>query len=110
MRPIVPRIRPHTQLAVALFTDWDCGTFVADWAGEPLELEADHRRHAVIERSIAELKSARLAHLPLGTLTATAAWLVPCVRGECHQVVRAGPLDEWSRPRAVTAGAEALQQ
>jgi len=29
-----------------------------------LELEADHRRHAIVEQTIAELKSAGLAHLP----------------------------------------------
>jgi hypothetical protein len=39
------------------------------------EVEADHRRHAVVEQSIAELKSAGLAHLPSGRFMANAAWL-----------------------------------
>ncbi len=40
-----------------------------------LDIEADHRRHAVVEQTIAELKSAGLAHLPSGRFTANAAWL-----------------------------------
>jgi hypothetical protein len=44
-----------------------------------LALEADHRRHAVIEQSIAELKSAGLAHLPSGRFMANAAWLALAV-------------------------------
>ncbi len=44
-----------------------------------LELEADHRRHAVVEQRIAELKSAGLKHLPSGTFMANAAWLALAV-------------------------------
>lgn len=44
-----------------------------------LELEADHRRHAVVEQSIAELKSAVLAHLPSSHFMANAAWLALAV-------------------------------
>jgi hypothetical protein len=39
---------------------------VTDRDGDLLEIEADHRRHAVVEQSIAELTSAGLAHLPSG--------------------------------------------
>jgi hypothetical protein len=35
-----------------------------------------HRRHAIIEQVNADLKHAALAHLPSGTFTANAAWLV----------------------------------
>ena len=38
--------------------------------------EADHRRHAIIEQVIADLKNGPLAHLPSGQFTANAAWLV----------------------------------
>ncbi len=41
----------------------------------PAELEADDRRHAVVEQSIAELRGAGLAHLPSGNFMANAAWL-----------------------------------
>ena len=52
---------------------------VTDRPGGTLELEADHRRHAVVEQSIAELKSAGLAHLPSGKFMANAAWLALAV-------------------------------
>jgi len=38
--------------------------------------EADHRRHAIIERVIADLKNGPLAHLPSGNFMANSAWLV----------------------------------
>src|SRR5581483_6331566 len=54
---------------------YDHHAFVTDREGDVLEVEADHRRHAVVEQTIAELKSAGLAHLPSGRFTANAAWL-----------------------------------
>jgi len=41
-----------------------------------LQAEADHRRHAVIEQVIADLKNGPLAHLPSGKFNANGAWLV----------------------------------
>jgi hypothetical protein len=41
-----------------------------------LQAEADHRRHAIIEQVIADLKSGPLAHLPSGRFNANGAWLV----------------------------------
>jgi hypothetical protein len=41
-----------------------------------LQAEADHRRHAVIEQVIADLKDGPLAHLPSGRFNANGAWLV----------------------------------
>jgi len=38
-----------------------------------LEIEADHRRHAVVEQTVGELKSAGLTHLPSGSFMANAA-------------------------------------
>jgi hypothetical protein len=40
------------------------------------EAEADHRRHAIIEQVIADLKNSALAHLPSGRFAANSAWLV----------------------------------
>jgi len=43
---------------------------------EPLlDVEREHRAHAVVEQSIAELKQGPLAHLPSGDFWANAAWL-----------------------------------
>jgi len=41
-----------------------------------LKAEADHRRHAIIEQVIADLKSGPLAHLPSGRFMANSGWLV----------------------------------
>jgi hypothetical protein len=79
VRLIVRRVRPTPDSQLALFTTWDYHAFVTDRDGEMLALEADHRRHAVIEQSIAELKSAGLAHLPSGRFMANAAWLALAV-------------------------------
>ncbi len=69
------RVRPTPGSQLALFTTWDCHAFVTDRDLPLAEVEADHRRHAVVEQTIAELKSAGLAHLPSGKFTANAAWL-----------------------------------
>jgi hypothetical protein len=48
----------------AIFTDSPLPMFAA---------EADHRRHAIVEQVIADLKNSALAHLPSGCFTANAA-------------------------------------
>jgi len=75
VRLIVRRVRPTPGSQLALFTTWDYHAFVTDREGEMLKVQADHRRHAVVEQTIAELKSAGLAHLPTSRFTANAAWL-----------------------------------
>jgi hypothetical protein len=39
-----------------------------------LQAEADHRRHAIIEQVIADLKNGPLGHLPSGRFNANAVW------------------------------------
>jgi hypothetical protein len=87
VRLIVRRVRPTPGSQLALFTDWDYHAFVADRDGELVELEADHRRHAVVEQSICELKSAGLAHAPSGRFFANSAWLGLAVMA--HNLARA---------------------
>ena len=92
---------PGSQLA--LFTAWDYHAFVTDRPGELVEIEADHRRHAIVEQTIAELKSAGLAHLPSGRFMANAAWLALAVVAHnlAHAVgILAGP--ELARATAAT--------
>jgi Transposase DDE domain group 1 len=79
VRLIVRRVRPTPGSQLALFTSWDYHAFVTDRDGDLPDLEADHRRHAVVEQRIAELKSAGLAHLPSGKFMANAAWLALAV-------------------------------
>ena len=75
VRLVVRRVRPTPGSQLALFTAWDYHAFVTDRDLPLPEVEADHRRHAVIEQTIADLKSAGLAHLPSGNFMANAAWL-----------------------------------
>jgi hypothetical protein len=87
VRLIVRRVRPTPGSQLALFTTWDYHAFVTDRDGDVLEIEADHRRHAVVEQTIAELKSAGLKHLPSGRFMANAAWLALAVMA--HNLGRA---------------------
>lgn len=87
VRLIVRRVRPTPGSQLALFTTWDYHAFVTDRDGDMLQVEADHRRHAIVEQSIAELKSAGLAHLPSSRFMANAAWLALAVIA--HNLARA---------------------
>jgi hypothetical protein len=60
----------------ALFDSWRHHTFVTNRPGDMVELDVDHRAHAVIELAIRDLKhGAGLVHGPSGTFNANAAWL-----------------------------------
>ncbi len=87
VRLVVRRVRPTPGSQLALFTTWDYHAFVTDRDGDVLEIEADHRRHAVVEQRIAELKSAGLKHMPSGHFMANAAWLALAVMA--HNLGRA---------------------
>src|SRR5919107_1185740 len=87
VRLVVRRVRPTPGSQLALFTTWDYHAFVTDRTLPLPEVEADHRRHAIVEQTIAELKSAGLAHLPSGHFMANAAWLALAVMA--HNLGRA---------------------
>ncbi len=59
-----------------LFPAWRYHCVFTDSPLPMLQAEADHRRHAIIEQVIADLKSGPLAHLPSGKFAANSAWLV----------------------------------
>ena len=81
-RLIVRRVRdanPEHVIADAqgeLFAVWRHHAVFTDSPLPMLQAEADHRRHAIIEQVIADLKSGPLAHLPSGSFAANSAWLV----------------------------------
>lgn len=76
VRLLVRRVRPTPGSQLALDVVFDYHAIVTDRDGDLLELEADHRQHAVVEQTIADLKHhAGLAHLPSGKFAANAAWL-----------------------------------
>jgi hypothetical protein len=75
LRLIVRRVRPTPGSQLALDVVFDYHAIVTNRDGEMLEVEADHRRHAVVELAIRDLKAGGLAHVPSGIFTANAAWL-----------------------------------
>jgi hypothetical protein len=75
-RLIVRRTRLTCEQA-QLWPDWRHHAFVTDRAGDAATLDADHRRHAVCELAIRDLKEgAGLVHCPSGVFNANAAWAV----------------------------------
>jgi hypothetical protein len=81
-RLIVRRVRDANPDHVArtaqgeLFRVWRHHAIFTDSPMPMLTAERDHRRHAVIEQVIADLKNGPLAHLPSGHFAANSAWLV----------------------------------
>jgi hypothetical protein len=59
-----------------LFRVWRHHAILTDSPLPMLQAEADHRRHAIVEQVIADLKNSALAHLPSGSFAANSAWLV----------------------------------
>jgi hypothetical protein len=77
----------HTWVAAGAVHPLDYHAFITDRDLPLAEVEADHRRHAIVEQTIAELKSAGLKHLPSGNFMANAAWLALAVMA--HNLGRA---------------------
>jgi hypothetical protein len=81
-RLIVRRVRDANPAHVVenaqgeLFPVWRHHAVFTDSPRPMLQAEADHRRHAIIEQVIADLKNGPLAHLPSGSFMANSAWFV----------------------------------
>jgi hypothetical protein len=76
LRLIVRRVRPTPGSQLALFVEFSYHACVTDRDGDTVWLEADHRRHAVVEDAIRDLKyGVGLNHMPSGRFGANAAWL-----------------------------------
>jgi hypothetical protein len=85
-RLIVRRVRNEGDQA-QLFATWRYHAFVTDRVGTMTWLDADHRRHAVCELAIRDLKAGvGLAHLPSGRFAANAAWLLAATLA--HNLIR----------------------
>jgi hypothetical protein len=66
------------------------------------DAERDHRRHAVVEQVIADVKNSAFAHVPSGHFQANAAWLA--LAALAHNLTRAvGTLAGTFHARATTA-------
>ena len=85
-RLIVRRTKLH-EPRPALFPDYRYHAFITDRDGDAVFLDADHRRHAVVELAIRDLKEGSgLEHCPSGDFNANAAWAV--LASIAHNLVR----------------------
>ena len=107
-RLIVRRVRDanpahvETNAQGELFPVWRHHAVFTDSPRAMLDAEADHRRHAIIEQVIADLKNGPLAHLPSGNFAANSAWLV--LAAMAFNLTRAtGVLADQFHAKAVTA-------
>jgi len=77
VRLIVRRVRPTPGSQLALLATYDYHAAITDRTGSTAELEPDHRRHAVVEDVIRDLKyGVGLNHMVSGRFGANAAWMV----------------------------------
>jgi hypothetical protein len=74
-RLIVRRVR-NIEDGKQLFLTWRYHAFVTDKTGDVLELDREHRHHAVCELAIRDVKENGLARCPSGNFQANAAWAV----------------------------------
>lgn len=86
-RLIVRRVKPSPGSQLALLDTYDYHAFLTNRVGDLVGLEADHRRHAVCEEVIKDLKyGVGLNHMPSGRFAANAAWLV--INAIAHNISR----------------------
>ena len=70
-----------------LWPDWRHHVFITNRHGDPVSLDADHRRHAVCELAIRDWKEGSGAnHSPSGVFTANAAWVL--LTALAHNLIR----------------------
>jgi hypothetical protein len=71
----------------ALFPTYRYHALITDRDGDCVTLDVDHRRHAIVELAIRDLKEgAGLEHCPSGEFSANAAWAV--LASIAHNLVR----------------------
>lgn len=86
-RLIVRRTRLVDARQLRLWPHWRHFAFLTDLPGDAVALDAFHRRHAVIELAIRDLKEGSgLEHVPSGHFHANSAWLQCAVLA--HNLIR----------------------
>jgi hypothetical protein len=95
-RLVIRRVKPTPGSQLALFATYSYHAFITDREGKTIDIEADHRRHAVVEGAIRDLKyGVGLNHLPSGRFAANAAWMILNViahnLGRWAQMIGLGP-------------------
>ncbi|MFE7246056.1 transposase [Streptomyces sp. NPDC057580] len=106
-RLIVRRVKRLNPAALpegqgTLFDTWRYHAAFTDSPLPLIDAERDHRRHAVVEQVIADVKNSAFAHAPSGHFQANAAWLT--LAALAHNLTRAaGALACAFHARATTA-------
>jgi hypothetical protein len=86
-RLIVRRTRLTDKAQARLWPDWRHHAFLTDLDGDAADIDAFHRRHAVVELAIRDLKGgAGMGHVPSGRFAANGAWL--CCAVLAHNLIR----------------------
>jgi len=86
-RLVVRRTRLTDKHQLKLWPDWRHFGFLTDLDGTAVEIDQFHRRHAVVELAIRDLKEgAGLEHVPSGNFHANSAWLQCAVLA--HNMIR----------------------
>ena len=86
-RLIVRRTRLTDSAQLKLWPDWRHHAFLTDLDGTAVDIDLFHRRHAVVELAIRDLKEgAGLEHVPSGNFHANSAWLQCTVLA--HNLIR----------------------
>jgi len=86
-RLVVRRTRLTDPAQQRLWPDWRHHGFLTDLDGDAVTVDAFHRRHAVVELAIRDLKEgAGLEHVPSGNFHANSAWLQCAVLA--HNLIR----------------------
>jgi hypothetical protein len=86
-RLVVRRTRLTDTAQQRLWPDWRYHAFLTDLDGDVVTVDAFHRRHAVVELAIRDLKEgAGLLHVPSGHFHANSAWLQCAVLA--HNLIR----------------------
>jgi hypothetical protein len=85
-RLIIRRTKLHDPRPT-LFPDYRYHAFITNRDGDAIALDVDHRRHAVVELAIRDLKEGSgLEHCPSGEFNANSAWAV--LASIAHNLVR----------------------
>lgn len=86
-RLVVRRTRPTPGDQSELWPDFEYHAFVTNREGTTMFLDADHRKHAVVELAIRDWKQGAAGdHNPSGVFTANAAWTV--IAALAHNMIR----------------------
>jgi len=86
-RLIVRRTRHTPGSQISMWPDWEYHSFITNRHGSPVFLDADHRRHAVIELAIRDWKDGSGGnHNPSGSFAANGAWTL--ITALAHNMIR----------------------